>query len=190
MLVAVHARVLAQIILVLCFAAGMAASCIIFVLYGPVPVRRKVTIVPRLSPPDPFAQNRAAAIISLPVQPPSVQQQVAPGIAFRLPQESIAQPQTAHAHEPRPARPKKSDPRPGTPDVAPLVLRRPRGESPAPLPRSRSARGTERRPRPSELDLDVTAVRARVDHSLNPEDTLDTPLVDLDFDDHFLEDGR
>jgi hypothetical protein len=202
MLVAVHARVLAQIILVLCFAAGMAASCIIFVLYGPVPVRRKVTIVPRLAPPDPFAQNRAAAIISLPAQPPSVQQQVAPGIAFVLPQGSgshaappvaHAASHVAHAHEPppRPVRPKKSDPRPGTPDVAPLVLRRPRGESPAPLPRNRSARGTERRPRPSELDLDVTAVRARVDHSMSPEDTLDTPLVDPDFiDDQFLEDGR
>jgi hypothetical protein len=180
MLVAVHARVLAQIILVLCFAAGMAASCIIFVLYGPVPVRRKVTIVPRLAPPDPFAQNRAAAIISLPAQPPSVQQQVAPGIAFVLPQGSgsHAAPPVAHAAS-------------HVAHVAPLVLRRPRGESPAPLPRNRSARGTERRPRPSELDLDVTAVRARVDHSMSPEDTLDTPLVDPDFiDDQFLEDGR
>ena len=166
MLVAVHARVAAQIILVLCFAAGMVASSIIFVLYGPVPVRRKVTIVPRLAPPDPFAQHRAAAIFSLPAQPPAVQQQVEPGIAFRAP----------------PSPPKKPEPL-----VTPLVLRRPRGESPAPLPRSRSARGTERRPRPSELD--VTAVRARP-AAMDPEDTLDTPLVDLDFDDQFLEDGR
>ena len=33
----------------------MTASCILFVLYGPVPVKRKVTIVPRHSPPDVFA---------------------------------------------------------------------------------------------------------------------------------------
>jgi hypothetical protein len=33
----------------------MTASCILFVLYGPVPVKRKVTIVPRHAPPDMFA---------------------------------------------------------------------------------------------------------------------------------------
>jgi hypothetical protein len=132
MVVALLARVLAQIILALCFAAGMAASCIIFVLYGPVPVRRKVTIVPRLSPPDPFAQHRAAAIISLPAQPPSLQQQVAPGIAFVLPPEAprpavfaeSSRPNAAVAVEPpKPA--KKAEPM-----IAPLKLRRPRGESP------------------------------------------------------------
>jgi hypothetical protein len=132
MVVALLARVLAQIILALCFAAGMAASCIIFVLYGPVPVRRRVTIVPRLSPPDPFAQHRAAAIISLPAQPPSLQQQVAPGIAFVLPPEApspavfaeSSRPNAAVAVEPpKPA--KKAEPM-----IAPLKLRRPRGESP------------------------------------------------------------
>jgi hypothetical protein len=201
MLVALLARVLAQIILALCFAGGMAACCIIFVLYGPVPVRKKVTIVPRLAPPDPFAQHRAAAIISLPAQP-QLQQQVAPGIAFVLPQAQPQQPQ--HALQPQPPKqkaaavqppapphgPKKSDPRPGTPDVAPLVLRRPRGASPTPLPRTRSARGTERRPRPSELELDITNVRARP-LSADPEDTLDTPLVDADFDTgSFIVDGQ
>jgi len=186
MVVAVLARVLAQIILALCLAGGMAACCIIFVLYGPVPVRKKVTIVPRLAPPDPFAQHRAAAIISLPAQPPQLQQQVAPGIAFVLPQAdafgaaAIEPPKSPKPAAPPARKPKKSDPRPGTPDVAPLVLRRPRGESPAPLPRTRSARGTERRPRPSELDLDITNVRPRL--AENPEDTLDTPLVDADFD--------
>jgi len=192
MLVAILARVLAQIILALCLAGGMAACCIIFVLYGPVPVRKKVTIVPRLAPPDPFAQHRAAAIISLPAQPPSAQQQVAPGIAFILPPQPEAF-GAAAIEPPRPAparKPKRSDPRPGTPDVAPLVLRRPRGESPSPLPRNRSARGTERRPRPSELDLDITNVRPR-QAAENPEDTLDTPLVDLDFDTgSFIVDGR
>jgi hypothetical protein len=200
MVVAIHARVLAQIILVLCFAAGMAASCIIFVLYGPVPVRRKVTIVPRLSPVDPFAQHRAAALISLPAQPPALQQQVAPGIAFVMPQGS--QPVAVAAVEP-PRPPQKPEPM-----VAPLKLRRPRGESPGarvhsppltlrphgasppPLPRNRSARGTERKPRPSELD--VTAVRSFDQHRTfdnNPENTLETPLVSFD-DDQFLEDGR
>lgn len=33
----------------------MTASCILFVLYGPVPVKRKVTIVPRHAPPDVFS---------------------------------------------------------------------------------------------------------------------------------------
>lgn len=32
----------------------MTASCILFVLFGPVPVKRKVTIVPRHAPPDVF----------------------------------------------------------------------------------------------------------------------------------------
>ena len=32
----------------------MTASCILFVLYGPVPVKRKITIVPRHAAPDMF----------------------------------------------------------------------------------------------------------------------------------------
>ena len=47
--------VVGQLVLLACIAAGMTASCILFVLYGPVPVKRKVTIVPRHSPPDVFA---------------------------------------------------------------------------------------------------------------------------------------
>lgn len=46
--------VVGQLVLLVCIAAGMTASCILFVLYGPVPVKRKVTIVPRHAPPDVF----------------------------------------------------------------------------------------------------------------------------------------
>jgi len=46
--------VLGQLVLLVCIAAGMTASCILFVLFGPVPVKRKVTIVPRHAPPDMF----------------------------------------------------------------------------------------------------------------------------------------
>ncbi len=45
---------LGQLVLLVCIAAGMTASCILFVLFGPVPVKRKVTIVPRHAPPDVF----------------------------------------------------------------------------------------------------------------------------------------
>ena len=80
--------------------------------------------------------------------------------------------------------------------MTPLVLRRPRGDSPAPLPRSRSARGTERGPRPSELD--ITAVRPFDDVAARTlENTLETPMVAFDDvplltldDDDFLEDGH
>lgn len=183
MVVAAHARVAAQIMLVLCFAAGMVASCIIFVLYGPVPVRRKVTIVPRLSPPDVFAMP-AVKVVSLPALH-ELAQQVEPGIAFR----TLPHAPTPHAAPAPQAPPKKPEPL-----VTPLVLRRPRGDSPPPLPRNRSARGTERRPRPSELE--ITAVRAidtsayhNHDQDNTAEHTLEAPRYSYD-DDAFLEDGR
>src|SRR3954468_10809390 len=66
MLVALAIVVLAQLFLVACFAAGMVAACLVFIAYGPVPVRRKVTMVPRLMPRDPFADQPAAKIVSLP----------------------------------------------------------------------------------------------------------------------------
>ena len=53
-MVAVAHFVVGQLVLLVCIAAGMTASCILFVLYGPVPVKRKVTIVPRHAPPDVF----------------------------------------------------------------------------------------------------------------------------------------
>lgn len=40
----------------------MTASCILFVLYGPVPQKRKVTIVSRHAPPDVFTSQPLVAI--------------------------------------------------------------------------------------------------------------------------------
>lgn len=48
--------------LLACIAAGMTASCILFVLYGPVPQKRKVTIVSRHSAPDVFTSQPLVAI--------------------------------------------------------------------------------------------------------------------------------
>jgi hypothetical protein len=156
MVVAVFARVLAQLILVLCFAAGMTASCIVFVLYGPVPTRRKVTIVSRLSPPDPFARRPAAALVAFPTQ------------NHALPDVHVPPPPPVKAPEPLVAPLKLRRPRPGSPP--PL---RPRSAPPTPLPRSRSARGTERKPRPSELELELTQERTL-------DNTLESPRYSVD----------
>ena len=167
-----NARVVAQIILVLCFAAGMTASCIIFVLYGPVPKRRKITIVSRLSPPDPFAQRPAAALMAFPTQHhalPDLQQPPPPPVkapeplvtplVLRRPREGSSPPQM----------------RPRSPSPSVSVTPQPRS-TPTPLPRNRSARGTERKPRPSELELGLS--QDTLENTA--ENTLETPRYSLD----------
>ena len=181
MVVAVLARVVAQLVLVLCFAAGMAASCIIFVLYGPVPKRRKITIVSRLSPPDPFAHRPAAALVAFPTEHhalPDVQQVPPPPVKapeplvaplkLRRPREGSSPPQL-RPRSPSPASfaPPRSTPTP-----------QPRNAPPTPLPRSRSARGTERKPRPSELELGLVTQDATLENTL--ENTLETPRYSID----------
>lgn len=196
MVVALLARVMAQLILVLCFAAGMTASCIIFVLYGPVPKRRKITIVSRLSPPDPFAHRPAAALVAFPTQHhalPDVQQVPPPPVKMAAPETSAkAEPMVAplKLRRPRegsppptlptrdaPSRPRSAPPASLTPQPrnAPRasLTPQPRNAPPTPLPRSRSARGTERKPRPSELELELTQDRTL-------ENTLETPRYSLD----------
>jgi hypothetical protein len=169
MLVAVHARVVAQVILVLCFAAGMTASCIIFVLYGPVPKRRKITIVSRLSPPDPFAHRPAASLMAFPTQ------------HHALPDVAVVPPPPVKAPEPlvtplKLRRPREGSAPPTLPSRDAAALR-PRSAPPTPLPRSRSARGTERKPRPSELELELTQERT-LDNTA--ENTLETPRYSVD----------
>lgn len=119
MQVAEQDAVLGPIVLLGCVAAAVAVTGILFVLYGPVPVRRSVTMVSRIQPSLPMA--------AMPVM-----------FEYKAPPEPVAV-----AVEPPPIPARKVKPKAEGP-VAPLQLRRPR-ESPPPLPRSRAARGTQHR---------------------------------------------
>lgn len=55
----------------------MAASCILFVLYGPVPVRRKVTFVPTHTAKDVFDSSPRAVIKPSQIAATAVEQPVA-----------------------------------------------------------------------------------------------------------------
>jgi hypothetical protein len=96
--------VLGQLVLLACIAAGMTASCILFVLYGPVPVKRKVTIVPRQSPKDVFDSSPRHVVMPSQIAATAVE----PPIAFAprgetpppLPRGRSARGTTAPRHRP------------------------------------------------------------------------------------------
>lgn len=188
--------VLASIILLGCLVAGIAAAVILFVLIGPVPTNRKVTMVSRIQPPLPTAAgpvampgmnvfNPAHATFTPPhatpvtqpfVTQPAFAQGSAPHVAPQFGSAPVTVPQAAIAagtpapddeHTAVRARPKKA-----LAPIAPQHLRRPR-TAPHPLPRTRSARGTE--PRPKQFEAEHTAQ--------------DVPMFDAD-DLTFIEDGQ
>jgi hypothetical protein len=163
--------VLGSIVLLVCLAAGAVAAVILFVLVGPVPVNRRVTMVSRIQAPLPTAASAVAmpgmqvfdpaqAAFSpaspltgsdffTPPQGSASAAQHAPAIAQGTPS-----PDAAFAIEPPRPAPRKAKP---LAPIAPMQLRRPR-TAPSPLPRVRSARGTE--PRPSQFDVEHTAPEA------------------------------
>lgn len=123
-------------VVLLAFVGAIGAVAVIaFVLFGPVPVNRKVTIVSRIQP---VPMPRAA----LPIQ-------------IEAPIDFMP---IAAAPPPPPPTPRRAAAVDGP--IAPLVLRRPRGDTPPPRPRSRIARGTEGRPRQDFDTLEVTAPQA------------------------------
>lgn len=151
---------LGSIVLLGCAVAGLAAAAIVFVLYGPVPVNRRVTRLSRLAP-DPF--------IAPPPAPPA-----APPRVFASPAALLASGDVQTTHEPdfdRPA-PKADGTPPPIPltvekrravaavePVAPLRLRRP--GNPPPTPPRRAARGSEPPPpRAHAFDVEHTAAEA------------------------------
>ncbi|NVB80516.1 MAG: hypothetical protein HOV81_19135, partial [Kofleriaceae bacterium] len=124
---------LGSIVLFGCALAGLAAAGILFVLYGPVPVNRRVNRLSRLVPADPFV---APAMPAPPAQP-----------VFTSPHELLASGNVQTTREPdfdRPAPKADGTPAPipltvekrravaAVEPVAPLRLRRP--GNPPPLP--------------------------------------------------------
>jgi hypothetical protein len=131
--------VLGSIFLVACVLATLSIAGILFVLFGPVPVNRKVTIVPRLAVSPPVTTTPMPSLVAQ--LAPAREQQFAP----------TAFPSTLHGAPPIvPARP---TPTARTPEPPPLPLvttpppvpqqRKPKGHKVQPLPRKRAAKGTE-----------------------------------------------
>lgn len=161
---------LATIVLLLCLASAAIAAGILFVLFGPVPVNRRVTMVSRIQPVLPIAAG--------PIAMPGMQV-FDPAQAHFTPAQALPATRPAYGHAlapdpadniepPRPA-PRKAKP---LPPIAPVQLRRPR-TAPSPLPRTRSARGTH--PRPNQFEVEHTA--------------RETSVFELD-DPTFIEDGH
>jgi len=135
--------VLSSIVLLLCLAASVAAAGILVVLFGPLPVRRRITMVSRIQP-----MPMAAGPVAMPGMPIFDPSQATFTPAHALP--VIPHPIAAAVEPPRRAKP--------VAPIAPLQLRRPR-TMPSPLARTRSARGTEPRPHHG-FDVEHTAADA------------------------------
>ena len=131
---------LGTIVFLGCLVAAGVVACIGFVLFGPVPVNRKVTIVSRIQPePMPVAALpiQLEAPISVPAAPP-IQ------AATTLP---IAPEHVVRRPDGTPFPPRQSRLQHDAPIIQP-TLRRSRGDTPTPAPRQRMARGTEGPTRP------------------------------------------
>ncbi len=150
------------LVLLLCLAAGAVATGIVFVVLGPIPVNRRITMVSRIIP-----MPVAAGPVAMPGMPVFDPAQAAFSPARSLP--SIPDPFAQHAASPgsagarsEPNAERRSIEIPAVParnarqipPITPVKLRRPR-TTPAPLSRPRSARGTEPRPRHHHQAFDV-----------------------------------
>jgi len=188
--------VLASIVLLACVAAIAVAAGIVFVVLGPVPVNRRVTMVSRISAPMPTAAG-PIAMPGMPVFDPS-QATFSPvadefsaerhaSTAFSTePHAASAFPAERHAVPAVEAPVRKAKP---LAPIAPAQLRRPR-TAPSPLPRSRSARGTEpRNPALPERDT-APHVTTRGRQAFEVEHTAqDIPMFEAD-EMTFVEDDR
>jgi hypothetical protein len=162
--------VLGTLVLLLVVAASAVVAGIVFVLFGPVPINRKVVIVA----PIQAMPTAAAPIMMAPIRAP--QAPAIPDATAWAPTPS--QVAVAAAITPAPiappvpaARPRKITPvERGAVNIA--AARPPRGETPPPLPRSRAARGTQGRPREIFESVEVTAQAPR-----RPQQTFDSVEV-------------
>ena len=129
--------VLGQLFLLVCLAAMLAVAGILLILFGPLPVRRRVAIVPRLGaaplPVAPFAVAPSFAAASLPAvgSSASLVSQLARGGSDEF--FTPPRPVQVVAHE---------EPIPVTAAQVPS-LRKPKGGKVQPLPKKRAAKGTE-----------------------------------------------
>ena len=149
---ALEGRVLGQIFLVACVLAMLSVLGIFLVLYGPIPVKRKVVIAPRLAVSSPVAMRTMPSLVAQ--LAPAPQQiftpSIAPSIAPPVPPSISATIQGAPPVVP--ARPTPSarrtpepPPLPPQPMVAtppPTPVRKPKGQKVQPMPRKRAAKGT------------------------------------------------
>jgi hypothetical protein len=108
--------VLGQLFLFACIVAAGSIAAILFVVLGPVPVKRRVVIVPRLSASGVFTA-------------PSLVSQLAPAVA----RQHITSQSPVVVEDPHPAT--------AVPPPAPVVAPR-RGGKVQPMPRKRAAQGT------------------------------------------------
>jgi hypothetical protein len=143
--------VLGTLVLLLVVAALAVVVGIVFVLFGPVPINRKVVMVS----PIQAMPSAAASIMMAPIRAPAIPDATAwaptpsqVAVAAAITPAPIAPPVPA-------ARPRKITPvERGAVHIA--AARAPRGETPPPLPRSRAARGTQGRPREIFESVEVT----------------------------------
>jgi hypothetical protein len=147
---------LGTIVLLGCVTAAAIVGCILFVVLGPVPVNRRVTMVSRIQP-IPLPAIAAPIMIEKPVAytPPIAPFEPPSDLQFTPPPSP---PRRARAVE--------------AAFVAPRVVRRPRSE-PAPMVRARAARGTEARIEEELHTIEVTAQEAAAFDGIEEHTVLD-----------------
>ena len=119
--------VLGHLFLLACVAAALSIAAIFFVLYGPVPVKRRVMVVPRLpvlaAAPAPTLVAQLAPARQQVFTPAAVTVVAPPPTPLRKPMGAKVQPL-----------PRKRSARGSEPPFAPVVRRRPREEDVATNP--------------------------------------------------------
>jgi hypothetical protein len=134
--------VLGQLFLIACVLATLSVAAILVVLYGPVPVKKRVVVVPRLT---------ARASVSVMPAAPSLVAQLAPApeqsfsSVFTATIQGASPPAYAAAPAPSSAKSIKTPPPlplPVANTPPPVPMRKPAGAKVQPLAKSRSARGT------------------------------------------------
>ena len=124
---------LGQLFLVACVLATLSIAAILFILFGPVPVKSRVTVVPRLSMPV-----ATSPLPSLAAQlAPARDQYFEPSFGSTIqgaPPPYAAAPSHASATPP---------PLPIAATPPPTPIRKPKGAKVQPMPRKRAAKGTD-----------------------------------------------
>lgn len=148
---------LGQIFLLACLAAAVSIAAIFFVLFGPVPVKKRVTVVPRLASAPVFAPAMPSLVSQL---APAREQHFTPTFAVEQAPVFNYEPPTIQT-------------------AAPVA--KPKGQKVQPLPKKRSAKGTGS-PAPF-----APVVRSRPQHEERPryfheEEVATSPVRRVSFD--------
>jgi hypothetical protein len=139
-----HPAVLGTLVLFACIGAAGFIACIGFVLFGPVPVNRKVTMVARID-----AAPLPLAALPIEIAPPIA---VPPAPPPPVPADAILRPDGT------PFPPRQSRLQADGPIIQPMLRRRAGNTPPPTPPRHRFPRGTqEQRSRDTFDSVEVTA---------------------------------